>query len=235
MSRPSLVVSDVPPRFQERTLDSYDGRVSSSASRALAAARKLVAGGIRSLVLIGRPGVGKSHLAAGICAGVMVRDAASWSETYRAWEAAHKEAEEAERARWDGKLPPGWRCPIEPIVRPAAPLWQNIPELILSLRLEIGQPLDDRVAALRMRRLMSHPGLVVLDDIGRERISDWTGEALYGLVNSRYEARLQTVATTNLTIAQIDEHGYWPALSRLAEDGEMVEIEAPDYRFRKPA
>ena len=75
--------------------------------------------------------------------------------------------------------------------------------------------------------------LLVLDDLGREKISDWTGELVYSLINSRYEGRLLTVATSNLTPVELRASGYWTAISRLAEDGALVDITAPDRRLRR--
>jgi DNA replication protein DnaC len=73
----------------------------------------------------------------------------------------------------------------------------------------------------------------VLDDLGREKVTDWTGEVVYTLVNGRYEAMLPTVVTTNLTRSDLAESAYWPAISRLAEDGALVAIEAEDRRLRR--
>ena len=73
----------------------------------------------------------------------------------------------------------------------------------------------------------------MLDDLGRERISEWTGELLYVVVNDRYERGLPTIATSNLTVEELVAAGYWPAISRLAQDGRLVEIKAPDQRLRR--
>jgi DNA replication protein DnaC len=92
--------------------------------------------------------------------------------------------------------------------------------------------LDEQTVTTWMRSLRGHEGLVVLDDIGRERISEWTGELLYTVVNDRYEFRLPTIATSNLSAQELVAAGYWPAISRLAQDGALVEIKAPDFRLR---
>lgn len=200
---PSL--ASLPPRFRDRSLDGYQA-VTSSAARALAAARRLVAGEISSLVLSGPTGVGKTHLAAGIVAAIVERDA----EAYRVALAAAID-----------------RVPAQPW----APAWVNIADAMVRLRLEMDAPLDDRETTLRVRRLHRHPALVVLDDLGRERTSDWTAEVVYAVVNARYEARLPTVVTTNASGQELTSSPYWPAISRLAEDGMLVEITAPDRRL----
>lgn len=45
---------------------------------------------------------------------------------------------------------------------------------------------------------LSHVDLLVLDDLGTERATDWTGERLGALVNRRWLEELPTVVTTNL-------------------------------------
>lgn len=203
---PSLVGS-VPPRFRDRTLDGFDPKTASQRS-ALEAARRLVEGSIANLVLAGKPGVGKTHLAAGIVRAVRERLRADYLASIDPLAARYPEI-------------------------PADPSWINVADAVQSMRLEMDAPLDDRDATLALRSARTYRGLVVLDDLGREKVSDWTGETIYALVNARYESKLPTLVTTNLTGAELAASPYWPAISRLAEDGELVKIDAPDWRLRR--
>lgn len=181
----SSTTNSVPPRFVDRTLDSYQPATPSQAA-ALSAAREVLSGGIKSLVLTGAPGVGKTHLAAGIFAG----------------------------------------CKYEA-------RWVNVADALTTMRLEMGLPLGERDATLALRAAGEHRGLVVLDDLGRENATDWTGELVYTLVNARYEDLLPTVVTSNRTAADLRAGPYWTAISRLAEDGRLIEIVGPDRRLVK--
>lgn len=200
----------VPDRYQDRSLEGFDATVSPSAATALASARRVAAGEARSLVLVGPPGVGKTHLMAGIFHATRDRLMAAWLE---ARAAGHAE--------------------MRHVPEPAWPEWCSVPELVVDLRTEMGT--DLHAASDRAARLRSWPALLVLDDLGREKVSDWTGELVYTLVNARYEAMLTTVASSNMTPADLATSGYWPVISRLAEDGELVEIKAPDHRLRRRA
>lgn len=118
-------------------------------------------------------------------------------------------------------------------------LWCNVPELLGLLKSQMGMTRRDffestwTPATDIAEQLADFPGLVVLDDLGREKVSDWTGEIVYVLINTRYEHNRPTIVTTNLTGAELAASQYWPAISRLAEDGELVRIAAPDHRLER--
>lgn len=199
---------DIPLRYRDRTLDGYDPTVSPSSAQALDAARRVASGDLRSLVLVGPPGVGKTHLMAGIFRAVHERTIAAWLETRAAAVAEFR--------------------PVQPMQLPE---WCSVPALVSDLRTEMGT--DLHAASDRAIRLRSWPALLVLDDLGREKVSDWTGELVYTIANARYEAQLQTIASSNLRPADLATSGYWPVVSRLAEDGALIHVEAPDFRMRR--
>lgn len=176
---------NIPKRYGDRTFETFQ-RLPGAAATAYDAAWE-AGKDRRSLVLVGRPGVGKTHLAAAI----------------------------------GNREPMGGE-------------WCNVPELINLSRQDIrtGENEGGRWA----KELATEPGFVVLDDLGREKVSEWTGELVYVLVNRRYEAMLPTIITSNLTIAELGANGYAPVLSRLSEEGRLVELaSASDYRTRRAA
>lgn len=73
-------------------------------------------------------------------------------------------------------------------------------------------------------------GLVVLDDFGREKPTEWATERLYVLINHRYNHRLPTIVTSNFTPQQLADRGYGPHISRLVEGTKLIRLDAPDYR-----
>jgi DNA replication protein DnaC len=72
--------------------------------------------------------------------------------------------------------------------------------------------------------------LLVLDDLGAGKQSDWTGDSLHRLVDRRWANRLVTVYSTNLTRKQLTEAVGDRVVSRLA-DAEHVAIKGSDRRW----
>lgn len=202
--------NSAPLRFAERRLADFDPAGHPKLARALEAAQALAAGEIENLVLSGPTGVGKTHLAAGVVNAIKARNRASY------------EAAMATNGSHDSHP----RQPVEP-------LWVNVVELIVGLRDEIGRPVDDRDSTALSWAAAGRKALVVLDDLGQGKTTDWTAETIYGIVNHRYEAKLPTLVTTYLTGAQLSESPYWPVISRLAEDGRLVTLEGPDRRLAR--
>ena len=84
--------------------------------------------------------------------------------------------------------------------------------------------------------------LLVLDDLGAERLTDWVEETMHLVVNTRYNERRPTVFTSNYKDEADDEDQNslkvrvgFRMLSRLREMCEFLEYDGPDYRDFQPA
>lgn len=71
--------------------------------------------------------------------------------------------------------------------------------------------------------------LLILDDVGAERETDWTEEQVYQVINHRYVFGLLTLFTSNEPITHLPGR----IGSRIAEFAEMVSVIAYDYRLLK--
>lgn len=92
---------------------------------------------------------------------------------------------------------------------------------------------SERGTEHELRRLSRVP-LLLLDDLGTEKLSEWTEEATTRLLNERYNACLPLILTTNLPIrsgngdlaSRLGER----LASRLAQDATVVHLSGPDIR-----
>lgn len=73
--------------------------------------------------------------------------------------------------------------------------------------------------------------LLVLDDLGKEKHSEWSTETIYSIVNYRYEHMLPTVITTNMTVEELQDRVGSATMSRLMEMCRYVEMNGEDYRI----
>lgn len=71
--------------------------------------------------------------------------------------------------------------------------------------------------------------LLILDDIGVERPSDWVLERLYDLINYRYTEMLSTIYTTNLSLDELEMRLGQRIASRLS-DCQIITLNGTDRR-----
>lgn len=77
--------------------------------------------------------------------------------------------------------------------------------------------------------------LLVLDDLGSERPTDWTAERLYALVNRRWLEERPTIITTNLPASELEQAVGARVYSRLVGNGSVgVGLSGPDRRRKGP-
>ncbi|MFG2887842.1 ATP-binding protein [Streptomyces sp. NPDC048297] len=87
----------------------------------------------------------------------------------------------------------------------------------------------------RELQTLSRSPLLLLDDLGAAKTSEWTEELTYRLINHRYEHMLPTLITTNLPTAELRIALGDRVASRLAEMTERVVLTGPDRRRTAPA
>jgi DNA replication protein DnaC len=89
-----------------------------------------------------------------------------------------------------------------------------------------------RAPARWLLRRARSDDLVILDDIGAEKPSDWVAEQLYALIDVRYRMLRSTVFTTNCTMKQLESQIGIRSVSRIMEMCEGIKVEGEDWRKR---
>lgn len=74
--------------------------------------------------------------------------------------------------------------------------------------------------------------LVVLDDVGMVRLTDWGREKVFTLLNERYGRGLPVIVTTNLSVedGSLEDHVGAPAFDRLVAMAETFRIDGESLR-----
>ncbi|MGA5631406.1 ATP-binding protein, partial [Streptomyces lydicamycinicus] len=77
---------------------------------------------------------------------------------------------------------------------------------------------------------LSRCPLLIIDDLGAAKGSEWTEEITMRLINRRYNEMLPTLVTTNLGMADLRAHIGDRVASRLTEMTDKVILDGPDRR-----
>ncbi|MGB9692654.1 MAG: ATP-binding protein [Candidatus Sumerlaeaceae bacterium] len=109
-------------------------------------------------------------------------------------------------------------------------LYWNVPELFLELRRTMNAPTELDEAAIIDEAVETE--LLVLDDLGAEKVSDYVMDRLYVLINGRYENDLPTIITTNRSLEELRAQIGPRIVSRLSEMCLRIEFPVGDYRLR---
>lgn len=194
--------AEVPARFRDCRLATFDPtRAKSGGVTALAWAFERAETPYSGLIS-GPVGTGKTHLVVGIMA--------ARAEAYLALHAAEyadSSLHPVQRTKWTA-------------------IFADVPTLLDTLRAWIARPTDEDPLKHFIRA-----DLLILDDLGRERVTDWATERLYVLVNARYGEMRPTIATTNLLPSELVAlPQYGPIVSRLLDGCQAVRIEGRDQR-----
>ena len=74
--------------------------------------------------------------------------------------------------------------------------------------------------------------LLILDDLGAEKVSDFTIQSLYLVIDRRNKNLKPTIVTTNLSLEEIETQIDARMASRLA-DMKIIKLNMPDYRKKR--
>lgn len=77
---------------------------------------------------------------------------------------------------------------------------------------------------------MQNVDMLILDDVGKEKHSEWSQSIMFDVINYRYEHLYPIVMTTNLSNTELSEHLGSAVWSRLCEICNGVRTVGSDYR-----
>lgn len=73
--------------------------------------------------------------------------------------------------------------------------------------------------------------LLVIDDLGKERYTEWASQILFQVIDKRYNKELPTIITTNLPLQALRQRLGDPIMSRLSETCYGIQMKGENYRY----
>lgn len=100
---------------------------------------------------------------------------------------------------------------------------------------------DNNISEMEIIKLYENVDLLIIDDLGKEKPSEWGLEKLFTIINSRYENNLPVIITTNYNqnslVERLSLNGEIETaksiISRLYEMCYLVKIDDIDHRVQK--
>lgn len=104
------------------------------------------------------------------------------------------------------------------------------PELLLEIRATYGT--NNETSEEAIIKEYSDCDLLILDDLGAEKTSEFSIQSLYLIIDRRNRELKPTIITTNLSLEEIEKKIDARMASRLA-DMKIIKLNMPDYRKKR--
>lgn len=108
-----------------------------------------------------------------------------------------------------------------------AAIMERVPKLLLTLRATYN---GGAVTEQQLMRGMTDADLLVLDDAGSEKWTEWTEPTLYTIIDERYTQQKALLITSNLNLAELQQKIGPRAMDRIVDMCAIVETSGPSYR-----
>lgn len=107
-------------------------------------------------------------------------------------------------------------------------VFQSVPELLQRIRSTFNN--SNKENETQIMRALLECDLLILDDIGAEKATEWVEEKLFNIIDGRYRKEVPTFYTSNLQPKQLQDQVGKRSYDRMVETSLTVENKATSYR-----
>lgn len=107
-------------------------------------------------------------------------------------------------------------------------VFQSVPELLQRVRSTFNS--ENKENETQIMRALLECDLLILDDIGAEKTTEWVEEKLFNIIDGRYRKELPTLYTSNLEPKELKNQVGKRSYDRMVETSLTVKNEAASYR-----
>lgn len=111
-------------------------------------------------------------------------------------------------------------------------LW-NMVDLLHEIRKDFDRQPYEKVHPEEEVTRSDSNRILILDDIGTEKASEFVIETIYRIINFRYVHMLPTIITSNCTIQELADKIGERSASRIVEMCDIIELAGDDRRIKK--
>jgi DNA replication protein DnaC len=120
-----------------------------------------------------------------------------------------------------------WIHRYKPITIHRCPLFVPAVEYYQDIR----DSFDSKMTEKEILEKYFTPPLLVFDDLGKEKISDWSTQQLFTMMDKRYREEKPMIITTNLDLTTLANSVNDSIPSRIVEMGLVLTLTGEDYRL----
>jgi len=107
-------------------------------------------------------------------------------------------------------------------------LFERAPKLLMRLRAAFSS--QNSASELEMIEALGKVDLLVIDDLGAEKRTEWSEQAIYTIIDERYSNHQPILITTNLSLEELEQKIGSRTMDRLVGSCRFVENCATSYR-----
>lgn len=107
-------------------------------------------------------------------------------------------------------------------------VFQSVPELLERIRSTFNK--NSKESEQEIMKALTTCDLLVLDDIGAEKLTDWVQDVIYRVIDGRYRKKLPTFYTSNLKPEVLAVQLGFRTFDRITETSLSIQNKATSYR-----